>query len=429
MHLAFSLLHNRRALFIFATMKFSKYHIVPELKKSLDELGFKKPTDIQFKSIPQILSGQDILAIAQTGTGKTAAFAIPLISMLAQRKHYEPEQNVKAVVMVPTRELAIQIEDVFNELGKYTDVETISLIGGVSIDPQVEKLKKGVDVLIATPGRISDLVHKGYLNLKKIDFLVLDEADHMLNKGFYEDIKHLLQFLPRRRQTLFFSATIDENIKDLAYALVSKPVRIQISPKDPVSKNVDHAVAYVEMDDKRFFLERVIKEHPDQKILVFVRTKVRAERVFKAMERVNIQTTTLHGDKDQEDRFKVLDDFRSGKIKILVATDVSARGLDVKGVEYVVNYDLPDVAENYVHRVGRTGRGNNRGTAISFCSEEEKPILAEIETYLTQPIKLMTIKKSEYEETLAISEGHQNDWKSLIAEAEATPKPKKKKRK
>ena len=410
-------------------MKFNKYHIVPELKKSLDELGYKKPTDIQFKSIPQILSGQDILAIAQTGTGKTAAFAIPLISMLQQNKHREPEQNVKAVVMVPTRELALQIENVFKELGKYTDIETISLIGGVDIEPQVKKLEEGVDVLIATPGRIADLVHKGHLNLKKIDFLVLDEADHMLNKGFYQDIKHLLQFLPKRRQTLFFSATIDENIKDLAYALVSKPVRIQISPKDPVSKNVDHAVAYVAMDDKRFFLERVIKEHPDQKILVFVRTKVRAERVFKAMERVDIKTTTLHGDKEQEDRFSVLEDFREGKIKILIATDISARGLDVKGVEYVVNYDLPDVAENYVHRVGRTGRGNNRGTAISFCSEEEKPILAEIETYLTQPIKIMSVHKTEYEETLAISEGHGNDWRSLIKEAEEAPKLKKKKRK
>jgi ATP-dependent RNA helicase RhlE len=410
-------------------MKFSKYHIVPELKKSLDDLGFKKPTDIQFKSIPQILSGQDILAIAQTGTGKTAAFAIPLISMLQQNKRREPEQNVKAVVMVPTRELAIQIEQVFNELGQYTDVETISLIGGVDIDPQVEKLRKGVDVLIATPGRISDLVHKGHLNLKKIDFLVLDEADHMLNKGFYNDIKHILQFLPRLRQTLFFSATIDENIKDLAYALVNKPVRIQISPKDPVSKNVDHAVAYVAMDDKRFFLERVIKENPDKKILIFVRTKVRAERVFKAMERVNIVTTTLHGDKEQQERFKILDDFREGRAKILIATDVSARGLDVKGVEYVVNYDLPDVAENYVHRVGRTGRGNNRGNAVSFCSDEEKPILKEIETYLTQPIKVMSIKKTEYEETLAVSEGHLNDWKSLITENEAAEKKFKKKKK
>jgi ATP-dependent RNA helicase RhlE len=410
-------------------MKFSKYHIVPQLKRALEELDYKKPTDIQFKSIPQILSGQDILAIAQTGTGKTAAFAIPLISMLQSDIRRNPDQNVKAVVMVPTRELALQIEQVFKELGKYTDIETISIIGGVDIEPQVEKLRKGVDVLIATPGRIQDLVHKGHLNLKKIDFLVLDEADHMLNKGFYQDIQHLLQFLPRRRQTLFFSATIDENIKDLAYALVSKPVRIQISPKDPVSKNVDHGVVYVAMDDKRFFLERIIKEHPDKKILVFVRTKVRAERVFKAMERVDIVTATLHGDKEQEARFSVLEDFREGKVKVLIATDISARGLDVKGVQYVINYDLPDVAENYVHRIGRTGRGNNRGNAVSFCSDEEKPILEEIETYLTQPIKTMALKKTEYEETLAISDANLNDWKSLIIEAEIDAVKRKKKKK
>lgn len=412
-------------------MKFSKYHISPELKRSLEESGFKKPTDIQFKSIPQILSGQDILAIAQTGTGKTAAFAIPLISMLQQKKRYQEEQHVKAVVMVPTRELALQIELVFKDLGKYTDIETISIIGGVDIAPQLQQLNDGADVLIATPGRIMDLVHKGYLNLKKIDYLVLDEADHMLDKGFYGDIQKLLNFLPRRRQTMFFSATINETIKDLAYALVSKPVRIQISPKDPVSKNVDHAVVYVAMDDKRFFLERIIKEHPEQKILVFVRTKVRAERVLKAMERVGLKGETIHGDKDQEYRFEVLDRFKAGETKVLIATDVSARGIDVKGVDYVVNYDLPDVAENYVHRVGRTGRGGDRGKAISFCSEEEKPILEEIESFLTMEIKLMELKKTEYEETLAISEDHPNDWKSLIKQAEQDallPKRKKKKK-
>jgi len=408
-------------------MKFNKYPLSPEIKKSLDEAGFRKPTDIQFKSIPQILSGQDILAIAQTGTGKTAAFAIPLISMLQDKKRYQEEQQVKAVVMVPTRELAIQIEKVFNDIGKYTGVQTISIIGGVDIDPQLKKLNDGADILIATPGRIMDLVHKSHLNLKKIDYLILDEADHMLDKGFYQDIQKLIGFLPRRRQTMFFSATINETIKDLAYALVSKPVRIQISPKDPVSKNVDHAVVYVEMDDKRFFLERIVKEHPDKKILVFVRTKVRAERVAKAMERVSIATETIHGDKEQESRFKVLEDFSSGKVRILIATDVSSRGIDIKDVEYVINYDLPDVAENYVHRVGRTGRGGNRGQAISFCSEEEKPMLAEIETFLHSPIRLMEVKRTEYDETLAISDANPHDWKSLMKEAQEEPKKRKKK--
>jgi ATP-dependent RNA helicase RhlE len=408
-------------------MKFDKYHITPEVKRSLSELGFLKPTDIQFKSIPQILSGQDILAIAQTGTGKTAAFAIPMISMLQNQRYREVEQNVSALVMVPTRELAIQIKNVFDDLAKHSAIETMAIIGGVNIDPQIKKLQEGVDILVATPGRVVDLVHKGFLNLKKINFLVLDEADHMLDKGFYSDIQNLLKFLPKKRQTMFFSATINETIKDLAYALVSKPVRIQLSPKDPVSKNVNHAVVFVAMDDKRFFLERVINEHPDKKILVFVRTKVRAERVFKAMERVGINTSTLHGDVEQEQRFEVLEDFREGKIKVLIATDVSSRGIDVKGVEYVVNYDLPDVAENYVHRVGRTGRGNHKGLAISFCSEEEKPMLTEIETYLTKPIKTMVLQHIDYEETLAISEDNPHDWRALMKEANEEPAKKKKK--
>lgn len=408
-------------------MKFEKYHITPELKRSLAEQGFIKPTDIQFKSIPQILSGQDILAIAQTGTGKTAAFAVPMISMLQNQRYREVDQNVSALVMVPTRELAMQIKEVFDSLSKYSGLEILAIIGGVDIEPQVQKLQQGVDILIATPGRVADLVHKGHLNLKRINFLVLDEADHMLDKGFYADIQKLLKFLPKKRQTLFFSATINETIKDLAYALVSKPVRIQLSPKDPVSKNIEHAVIYVSMDDKRFFLERLIKEHPGKKILVFVRTKVRAERVFHAMQRVGITTATIHGDKEQQNRFEVLENFKNGNVRILIATDVNARGIDVNQVEYVINYDLPDVAENYVHRIGRTGRGNHKGMAISFCSEEEKPILAQIETYLTKPIKLMQLQTIDYEETLAISEDNPHDWKALLKEAAINPIKRKKK--
>lgn len=408
-------------------MKFNKYNIAPGIKKSLEEAGFKKPTDIQFKSIPQILSGQDILAIAQTGTGKTAAFAIPLISMLEKAKQHADQQTVKAVVMVPTRELAIQIEQVFLEIGKYTSVIPTAIIGGVDIAPQLKKLEQA-DLLIATPGRIMDLVFKGHLYLKKIDYLVLDEADRMLEKGFYNDIQKLITLLPKRRQTMFFSATINETIKDLAYALVSKPVRIQLSPKDPVSKNVDHSVAYLKMDDKRFFLERLIKENEDKKIIVFVRTKIRAERVSKAMERVNIHTETIHGDKDQKNRFQVLEDFRSGKNKILIATDISARGLDVKGVDFVVNYDLPDVPENYVHRIGRTGRGTSRGKAVSFCSDEEKEYLDAIQEYIGKPINEMKINKDAYEETIVFSEANPYDWKQLMQESEQTPQRKKKKK-
>ncbi|ADY50768.1 DEAD/DEAH box helicase domain protein [Pseudopedobacter saltans DSM 12145] len=408
-------------------MKFNKYNISSGIKRSLEEAGFKKPTDIQFKSIPQILSGQDILAIAQTGTGKTAAFAIPLISMLERSKPHLDKPTIKAVVMVPTRELAIQIEQVFLNLGKYTSIIPLAVIGGVEIEPQLKKLNKA-DVLIATPGRIMDLVFKGHLYLKQIDFLVLDEADRMLEQGFYNDIKKLITLLPKRRQTMFFSATINDTIKDLAYALVNKPVRIQLSPKDPVSKNVDHAVAYVGMDDKRFFLERLIKENQGKKIIVFVRTKIRAERVAKAMERVNIHTETIHGDKDQKNRFQVLDNFRDGKNQILIATDISARGLDVKGVDFVVNYDLPEVPENYVHRIGRTGRGTSRGRAVSFCSEEEKAYLDAIQEYIGKPIDVMEINKGAYEETIVFSQANPYDWKSLMNEARQDNNGKRKKK-
>jgi ATP-dependent RNA helicase RhlE len=250
----------------------------------------------------------------------------------------------------------------------------------------------------------------------------------MLALGFIKDIRQLIHFLPKYRQTLFFSATINPEIKELAYSLVTNPIRIEISPKDPVAKNVTHSVAMIDMDDKRFFLERLIKEHPESKILVFVRTKVRAERVFKAMERVEIKTVTIHGDKEQKDRLDVMTLFKSGEVKVLIATDVSARGIDIPDVDYVINYDLPDVAENYVHRVGRTGRGVKKGLAVSFCSPEEKPVLDEIETFLGQKVSVLIIDKEEYTATVDLSLDNPNDWKALMREEEQKPKPKKKKK-
>ena len=392
-------------------MKFEDYHIIPEIKKSLAELGFKRPTDIQFKAIPNILNGEDVLAIAQTGTGKTAAFAIPIIHLISKTG---VNQGVQAVVMVPTHELAIQITDVFQAIGKYTDVRTLALYGGVDQDPQIDKLREGVDIVIATPGRLFDLVSQRHFSLKDLKLLVLDEADLMLDLGFYKDIEFLISKLPSRRQTLFFSATIDEKIKKLAYSIVRNAIRIQISPKDPVSKNVTHSVMYVSMDDKRFFLERVVNENPDGRILVFVRTKVRAERVFEAMKRVGIACQTMHGDKNQDDRLQVMTDYKNGVFKVLIATDISARGVDIANVDFVVNYDLPDVAENYVHRVGRTGRGNNKGVAVSFCSDEEKPVLEEIEHYMDKKVNVLSVNKADYTETLALTEDVNGNWKKLI---------------
>jgi ATP-dependent RNA helicase RhlE len=411
-------------------MKFEQYNIAPEIKRSLEELDFKRPTDIQFKAIPSILRGDDVLAIAQTGTGKTAAFAIPILHLLHQRYDIKRRKEVKCLIMVPTRELAAQIAEAFIQIGKYTRLQILGIYGGIEQDEQVKRLEKGVDILIATPGRMFDLANQGYIDLSNTHTLILDEADHMLAKGFLKDIQDIQRKLPVKHQTLFFSATIDKEIKDLAYSVVRNPIRIQISPKDPVSKNVSHSVSFVEMDDKRFFLERLVRELHDKKILVFVRTKVRAERVHNAMKRIDIETVTMHGDKEQEDRLTVMKDFKKGVFKILIATDVSARGIDIPDVDFVVNYDLPDVPENYVHRVGRTGRGVKKGQAVSFCAEEEKPLLAAIEAWMGKEIRVMKIDKTDYAETLNFSDATPNDnWQLLLDEADAAEKLFKRKKK
>lgn len=410
-------------------MKFEQYNIAEGIKTSISKLGYKKPTDIQFKSIPHILKREDVLAIAQTGTGKTAAFAIPILHLLQERKIKGRKDGIKCLVMAPTHELALQIDDAFKTLGKNIKVSSFCIHGGVDQDPQKEKLNKGVDILIATPGRLFDLVSQGDLVLDRIEILVLDEADHMLDLGFIKDIRDLMRHIPKRRQTLFFSATINDKIKKLAYSLVTNAIRIHVSPKDPVAKNIEHAVAHIEMDDKRFFLEDMVRNNEGKKILVFVRTKVRAERVKKAMERVNLISDTIHSDKLQEEREKTMRSFRKGELSILIATDVSARGIDIPNVEYVINYDLPESSENYVHRVGRTGRGNQKGQAVSFYSKEEKPLLDEIENNLGKPISRISISKNDYLETVMATETKENDWKSLMNDQQDQLKNKRKKKK
>ncbi|MFA9389181.1 MAG: DEAD/DEAH box helicase [Prolixibacteraceae bacterium] len=416
-------------------MKFEEYRIAPKIKENLALANFKRPTDIQFKTIPHVLGGEDVLAIAQTGTGKTAAFVIPILDLLMKQR--SSEKVIRCVVMAPTHELAKQINGVFEVLGKGTGITSTVIIGGAEQDPQIQKIKDGVDVLVATPGRVFDLINQNVLHIYKAEILVIDEADQMLDLGFYKDITDLIKYLSKKRQTLFFSATIDAYIKKLAYSLVHNPIRIQISPKNMVSKNVTHHVAHIPMDDKRFFLERMVKENPESKILVFVRTKVRAERVLKAMERADIKSVTIHSDKNQAERDEAMRLFLSGEIKMLVATDVSARGIDIPNVEFVVNYDLPDKTENYVHRVGRTGRGNNKGNAVSFCSPEEMETLSEIEDYLGGFIDVLEINKDDYHETIEFAGDNEDNWKKLMVEsaisaekhAEIKKKRNKKKRK
>ena len=395
-------------------MKFKDYRIDSKIKSQLEYMGFRKPTDIQYRAIQHVLDGEDVMAVAPTGTGKTAAFAIPMIEKMLQSKRTGP--GIRALVMVPTRELAKQISDVVDNIAIKTKVSCLGLYGGVDQDAQITSLEKRLDVLVATPGRMFDLISQGYLDLSNVELFVIDEADLMLDLGFNKDIQDVLRFLPRRRQTLFFTATINKKIKSLAYDVVRNAIRIHVSPKNPVSKNVQHAVAFVEMDDKRFFLENLLKEFDEGKFIVFVRTKVRVERVVAAMNRVGVDTEALHGGIEQKDRFSILERFREGKNNILVTTDVACRGIDIPDMDYVINYDLPDVSENYVHRCGRTGRGNHKGHAISFCAENERILLDDIEAYTGAEIDRFELKPEDYKDIVDESDFNEKDWKKLLDE-------------
>ena len=396
-------------------MKFKDYPISSLIKKELDKLGFVRPTDIQHRAIKPILDGEDVMAVAQTGTGKTAAFVIPVVHHLLNPKDLKKKQ-IRCLVMVPTRELAKQISDVFKQISAGTKLSTLGLFGGVEQDDQINQLQSKVDILVTTPGRMFDLVSQGFIDLSKVEILVLDEADLMLDLGFTKDIRDVLRLLPKKRQTLFFTATISKKIKSLAYDVVRDAIRIQISPKNPVAKNVTHAVAFIEMDDKRFFLENILSEFETQKFIVFVRTKVRAERVVAAMLRVEIVTEALHGGIEQDKRFAILERFRKGESRVLITTDVACRGIDIPDMDYVINYDLPDNPENYVHRCGRTGRGESNGQALSFCSPEEKILVEAIEEYTGEEILHYDITSAEYKDILIDTTDPTYNWKKLIDE-------------
>lgn len=389
--------------------------LLPEVRDNVRAMGFNRPTDIQFKVIPHVLEGDDILAIAQTGTGKTAAFAIPVVSNLMRRPRRWGYEGVRCVVMEPTHELAAQVAGVIKDVAKGTGVSVVAVYGGVEQDNQIALLKGKADIVVATPGRLFDLAAQGHLVTSQAEVLVVDEADHMLALGFYEDIRQLVRRLPRRRQTLFFSATIDEKIKDLAYSLVYRAVRIEMS-QNKVAKNVTHQVLPVPMDQKRFFLERIARENPEGHIMVFVRTKVRAERVKAAMDRVGLTSVFLHGGMSQRERQTALDDFRASRVQMLISTDVAARGIDIPGVDYVVNYDVPEEPENYVHRVGRTGRGMAKGYALTFSDEGERPLIDAIEAYMQENIPVLQMDRQDREATVDFSDDAANDWRSLIAD-------------
>jgi len=396
-------------------MKFKDYPISLSIKAQLEVMGFNRPTDIQFRAIKHILKGEDVMAVAQTGTGKTAAFVIPMLNhfLVKPRGKYA---GIRGLILVPTRELASQISKVVAEIALQTHLRVLGLYGGVEQENQIKTLNEGVDVLVTTPGRMFDLISQGFVDVSKLEIFVLDEADLMLDLGFNKDIQDLIRKIPKNRQTLFFTATISKKIKSLAYDVVRDAIRIHVSPQNPVSKNVDHAVASIEMDDKRFFLENILKEYPEKKFIVFARTKVRVERIVAAMARVTVNSEALHGGIEQNDRFAILDRFRSGDNNVLITTDVACRGIDIPDMDYVVNYDLPDNPENYVHRCGRTGRGNKRGQALSFCSKDENLLLDAIESYTGEEVQRFNITADDYKEILSDTELSDYNWKKLMAE-------------
>ena len=371
-------------------MAFRKLNLIEPILKALETEGYTIPTAIQEQGIPVVLEGKDLLGCAQTGTGKTAAFAIPILQNLYNNKHEEKGSwNIKALILTPTRELAIQIDESFAAYGKHTGLKHLVVFGGVSQYHQTNALRRGVDILIATPGRLLDLIEQRFINLQHIQMFVLDEADRMLDMGFIHDVKRIIAKLPAKRQTLFFSATMPAEISSLSKSILTNPVRIEVTPVSSTAEKVEQAVYFVEKNDKRSLLIHLLKDPGIKSALVFARTKYGADKIAKELYRANIKADAIHGNKSQAARQKALTDFKNGKIRVLVATDIAARGIDVDDLSHVINYELPNVAETYVHRIGRTGRRGLSGIAISFCDIEEREFLRDINKLITQHIPVI----------------------------------------
>lgn len=361
-------------------MQFKDLNIIPEIIKALEAEHYQEPTPIQKEAIPVVLNGRDLLGCAQTGTGKTAAFAIPTLQLLDQEKIPKWEKRpIRALVVTPTRELALQIDESFRTYGKFTGLKSCVIFGGVSQKPQEEQLKKRVDILVATPGRLLDMMNQGIISIEQIKILILDEADRMLDMGFIHDVKRIIAKTPAKKQTLLFSATMPPDIAGLAAKILKNPFRIDITPVSSTVDTIDQYLYYVEKKEKKELLIELLKDKSIGSTLVFTRTKHGADRVAKQLTKSKVEAQSIHGDKSQGARQRALGSFKDKTLRVLVATDIAARGIDIDELSHVVNYDLPDVPETYVHRIGRTGRAGLGGTAISFCDAEETKQLADIE--------------------------------------------------
>lgn len=369
-------------------MTFKELKIIEPILKALDEKGYTTPTAIQQQAITPALDNRDILGLAQTGTGKTAAFSIPIIQQLYQNKVKTHKREIKALILTPTRELAIQINECLTDYTKYTDIRHCVIFGGVKQNSQVTELRRGIDILVATPGRLLDLMNQGIINLNSIQHFVLDEADRMLDMGFIHDIKRLLPKLPQKKQTLFFSATMPNSIDKLSRSILRNPVKVEVAPVSSVVETIDQLIYFVEKQEKKDLLIDLLKKETSKSALVFSRTKHGADKIARILCKAGIESAAIHGNKSQNARQRALSNFKSNDIRVLIATDIAARGLDIDQLELVINYDLPDVAETYVHRIGRTGRAGNNGTALTFCAQDEKDMLRDIQklTGITLPI-------------------------------------------
>ncbi len=376
-------------------MNFEELNIITPILKAINAEGYTKPTPIQEQAIPVILEGKDLLGCAQTGTGKTAAFAIPMLQMLhKERKNEKGPRAIKALILTPTRELAIQIDESIASYGRHTGLKHTVVYGGVSQYHQTKALKSGVDILVATPGRLLDLVNQKYINLRQIKMFVLDEADRMLDMGFSHDMKKIIALLPATRQTLLFSATIPQEITKLRNDILSNPVNIEVTPVSSTVDSIEQTVYFVEKKDKKTLLIRLLENKTIDSALIFTRTKHGADKVVKDLAKAKITAQAIHGNKSQMARQIALRDFKQKRTRVLVATDIAARGIDVQELSHVINFDLPNIPETYVHRIGRTGRAGMRGTAMSFCDREEKGYLRDIQKLIAK--KIPVIKEQLY---------------------------------
>lgn len=378
-------------------MKFKDLELIEPILKALEDKNYDTPTPIQGQTIPLIIEKHDVLGCAQTGTGKTAAFAIPIIQHLEQEEDFTTKAKIKALIITPTRELAIQIDDNIKEYGKYTRVKHTVIFGGVKQEKQVARLRGGVHILVATPGRLLDLISQGHISLRQVNKFVLDEADRMLDMGFIHDVRRLLTMLPEKRQSLFFSATMPKSIVTLSQKILSNPKKVEVTPVSSTAETIKQFLYYTNKMDKQKLLLHILKDENIEQVLLFSRTKHGADKIVKNLKKENITAAAIHGDKAQNQRQKALQQFKDGNIRVLVATDIAARGIDIDKLKYVINFDVPNESESYVHRIGRTGRAGEGGTAISICEPEENDYVRDIEKLIKKRIEVM--RENPYPQT------------------------------